>query len=134
MALLAQLSDIFGNDLGFSGLFLVQKEMTLWKKADDPRCSRTRNKYIKLNGDFPGGAVVKNPPANAGDTGLSPGPGRSRMQLSPCSTTTEPVLQSQQATTADAWVPRAHALQQEKPPQWEARCAPQQRVASTRRN
>ena len=30
-------------------------------------------------GDFPGGAVVKNPPANAGDTGLSPGPGRSHM-------------------------------------------------------
>ena len=25
---------------------------------------------------FPGGAVVKNPPANAGDTGSSPGPGR----------------------------------------------------------
>ena len=24
--------------------------------------------------DFPGGAVVKNPPANAGDTGSSPGP------------------------------------------------------------
>ena len=30
-------------------------------------------------GGFPGGAVVKNPPANAGDTGLSPGPGRSHM-------------------------------------------------------
>ena len=29
--------------------------------------------------DFPGGTVVKNPPANAGDTGLSPGPGRSHM-------------------------------------------------------
>ena len=29
--------------------------------------------------DFPGGAVVKNPPANAGDTGSSPGPGRSYM-------------------------------------------------------
>ena len=29
--------------------------------------------------DFPGGAVNKNPPANAGDTGLSPGPGRSHM-------------------------------------------------------
>ena len=26
---------------------------------------------------FPGGTVVKNPPANAGDTGSSPGPGRS---------------------------------------------------------
>ena len=31
---------------------------------------------------FPGGAVVKNPPANAGDTGSSPGPGRSRMPWS----------------------------------------------------
>ena len=27
--------------------------------------------------DFPGGAVVKSPPANAGDMGSSPGPGRS---------------------------------------------------------
>ena len=45
----------------------------------------------KAPGDFPGGAVVKNPPANAGatgsspgpvnagDTGSSPGPGRSHM-------------------------------------------------------
>ena len=32
--------------------------------------------------DFPGGAVVKNPPDNAGDTGLSPGPGRSHMPQS----------------------------------------------------
>ena len=31
------------------------------------------------NRDFPGGAVVKSPPANAGDTGSSPGPGRSHM-------------------------------------------------------
>ena len=29
------------------------------------------------SGDFPGGAVVKNPPAKAGDMGSSPGPGRS---------------------------------------------------------
>ena len=29
--------------------------------------------------DFPGGAVVKNPPANARNTGSSPGPGRSHM-------------------------------------------------------
>ena len=33
-------------------------------------------------GDFPGGAVVKNPPANARDTGSSPGPGRSHMPRS----------------------------------------------------
>ena len=32
--------------------------------------------------DFPGGAVIKNQPANAGDTGLSPGPGRSHMPRS----------------------------------------------------
>ena len=32
--------------------------------------------------DFPGGAVVKNPPANAGDTGSIPGPGRSHMPQS----------------------------------------------------
>ena len=32
--------------------------------------------------DFPGGTVVKNPPANAGDTGLSPGLGRSHMPQS----------------------------------------------------
>ena len=32
----------------------------------------------KLEG-FPGGAVVKNPPANSGDAGSSPGLGRSHM-------------------------------------------------------
>ena len=58
-----------------------------------------RHNLEKLRG-FPGGAVVKNPPANAGDTGASPGPGRSHMLwsnlarvpqlLSPCATTTEP--------------------------------------------
>ena len=32
--------------------------------------------------DFPGGTVVKNSPANAGDKGSSPGPGRSHMPRS----------------------------------------------------
>ena len=32
--------------------------------------------------DFPGGAVVKNPPANAGDAGSIPGLGRSHMPRS----------------------------------------------------
>ena len=40
-----------------------------------------RGKKIQL-WDFPGGVVVKNPPANAGDTGSSPGPGRSHMPRS----------------------------------------------------
>ena len=38
--------------------------------------------YLEGEQGFPGGAVVKNPPANAGDTGSSPGPGRSHMQWS----------------------------------------------------
>ena len=36
-------------------------------------------KYKMKCWDFPSGAVVKNPSANAGDTGSSPGPGRSHM-------------------------------------------------------
>ena len=36
------------------------------------------NQHYTTQG-FPGGTVVKNPPANAGDTGLSPGSGRSHM-------------------------------------------------------
>ena len=34
---------------------------------------------LKLYYGFPGGTVLKNPPANAGDTGSNPGPGRSHM-------------------------------------------------------
>ena len=37
------------------------------------------NRLKVKNGGFPGGAVVKTLPANAGDTGSSPGPGRSHM-------------------------------------------------------
>ena len=40
------------------------------------------NAYIKKEGGFPGGAVVENLPANAGDTGSSPGLGRSHMPRS----------------------------------------------------
>ena len=40
--------------------------------------------YFKkyMGRDFPGGAVVKNPPANAGDMGSSPGPRRSHVPRS----------------------------------------------------
>ena len=34
---------------------------------------------MKPHMDFPGGTVVKNPPANAGDMGSVPDPGRSHM-------------------------------------------------------
>ena len=83
---------------------------------------------------FPGGSMVKNLPANAGDTGSVLDLERSHMPLSnkargpqllslcsraqelqllnPCSATTEP--REQRALS------RARAPQQEKPPQWEA--------------
>ena len=44
-----------------------------------------RKEIIKIkleNRDLPCGTAVENPPANAGDTGSSPGPGRSHMLLS----------------------------------------------------
>ena len=47
------------------------------------RCSTAiiiREMHIKTTiVDFPGGAVVKNLPANVGDMGSIPGPGRSHM-------------------------------------------------------
>ena len=80
---------------------------------------------------FPGGAVVENLPANAGDTGSSPGLGRSHMPwsnlprapqlLSLCSRAGEPQLLSPHAATTEARMPRTCALQQEKPPQRKAR-------------
>ena len=45
-------------------------EENISKTFSDINCTN-----VSLGWDFPGGAVVKNPPANAGDTGLSPGPG-----------------------------------------------------------
>ena len=94
-------------------------------------------------GTFPGGAVVKNLPANAGDTGSIPSPGRSHILwnnwahapqlLSLRSRAYEPQLLSPRATTTEARGPRARAPQQEKPPQREAR-APQGRVAFAGRN
>ena len=38
--------------------------------------------YELYDRGFPGGAVVKNPPADAGDMGSSPGLGRSHMPRS----------------------------------------------------
>ena len=88
----------------------------------------------------PGGTVVKNPPANAGDMGSSPGLGRSHVPwnnlarapqlLSLHSRACEPQLLkptrsragvsqllSPRDATTEAHAPRAHAPQQEKPSQ-----------------
>ena len=59
--------------------------------------------------DFPGGTVVKNLPANAGDTGSIPSLGRSHMLRS--NKTRVPQLLSPRATTTEAHAPRACAPQ-----------------------
>ena len=67
-------------------------------------------KKKKSDLDFPGGPVVKNPPANAGNMGMIPGSGRFHMlegnNCVLCTTSTEPTRFT------------ACALRQEKPPQW----------------
>ena len=62
----------------------VKTEVGIGKKKQ-----RSRNKGQKLRqvrkqgqGGFPGGSVIKNPPANAGDTGSIPDPARSHMPRS----------------------------------------------------
>ena len=56
---------------------LVRKCLDCFERTTD------RNMDIKgISKDFPGGAVVKNPPVNAGDMGSSPGLGRSHMPWS----------------------------------------------------
>ena len=79
--------------------------------------------YTKINSGFPGGAVVENLPADAGDTGSSPGLGRSHMPRSNwarepqllslriwslCSATREATIVSERPTHRDEeWPPLA---------------------------
>ena len=68
-----------------SGPCLPQLEKALAQKRRPNTPINKINLKKKLKRDFPGfpgGAVVKNPPANAGDMGSSPGPGRSHMPRS----------------------------------------------------
>ena len=68
--------------------------------------------------DFPGDSVARKPPANAGDTGSIPGPGRSHM---PWSTKSMHVSYwAHEPQLMKPMHPIAQALQQEKPQQGEA--------------
>ena len=69
---------------------------------------------------------VKNLPANAGDTGSNPDPGRSHMLQGnkACVPQPSPLSRGHMPQLLKPVYSRAHALQQEKPLQWEAH-APQ---------
>ena len=73
-----------------AALFIIAK---IWKQPRCPSVGKWINKLwyiqtieyysaLKRNEGFPGGTVVKNVPANAGDTGSSPDLGRSHMPRS----------------------------------------------------
>ena len=57
---------------------LSQKRNQVFKSIDQT-LDNSKYEFKNLCRDFPGGAVVENPPANAGDTGSNPGLGRSHM-------------------------------------------------------
>ena len=89
-ALKANANKIIINFLLFSLYIHLQPSQRIFNLF-----SATKSFQLKKKQGFPGGAVVKNPPANAGDTGSEPWSGkipRAVEQLSPCTTTTEPEL------------------------------------------
>ena len=71
-------SEILSSGLSFS---LLNWCFFLWRPSEDQLKYGSKELWTKLR-DFPGGAVVENPPANAGDMGSNPGPGRSHMPRS----------------------------------------------------
>ena len=60
--------------LGVNNLFNCENKFVFWYSNE--RSAIIKNDTCR---GFPGGAVVENPPASAGDTGSSPGLGRSHM-------------------------------------------------------
>ena len=82
----------------------ITKETT---EAEPHRGERVFKK--KRKADFPGGPVVKNPPASAGDTGSTPAG-----QPSPCAAVTEPKPDSPHSATGKAITVRIPCTELEK--------------------
>ena len=78
-----EVSNVSGNKINIqkSVLFLYINNKLSVKEIKKNNPIYNNIKKNKILG-FLGGAVIKNLPANAGDMGLSPGPGRSHMPWS----------------------------------------------------
>ena len=69
----------------FQPFIIIPRALPSNAKVVIETCQDKKNKTFKnwsMPRGFPGGAVIKNLPANAADTGSSPGPGRSHMPWS----------------------------------------------------
>ena len=101
-----------------------------------------RSYKIILRG-FPAGSVIKNPPAQAGDTSLIPYLGGSHMLRSRWASAPQLLRCAREPGCRSYWThslqllksvhPRAQARKQEKPPEWEV-CTPQHIVITTHCN
>ena len=80
---------------------------------------RAKSALTRADGGFPGGPVIKNPPANAGDVHSIPGQGAKipqvAGQLSPHATTTEHACRNYRAHTL--WSPRHNSREARVPQQ-----------------
>ena len=133
------------SEIVISRLFLFY-EIELFVKASNCKYLVTLHQTLCLKGNpgnFLGGMVDKNPPANVWDTGLIPGPGSSHMPRSNLASVPKLLSLCSRAQDCNVWVhvlqllkptgPRACALPQERLSQWEAQ-ATQWRVALDRCN
>ena len=100
-------------------IFQAQCKIQTWGLSFKRKEKKVLLRVLK---GFPGGSVVKNPPANEGDWGSCLAPGDPT-----CPGATKPLGHNykacaQEPRSRNYWSlrPRAHALQQERPPQWEA--------------
>ena len=104
--------------------------MLIFQNINIPRSPSKKEYFFKLYQGFPGGSVVKNSPASAGDTGAIPDPERAHIPrsnsahvpqtLSLCSGAQEPQLLKPT---------RPEPTLHEKPLQWEARTAAREQPA-----
>ena len=85
-------------------------------QRDFPGDSVVKNLLYLL--DFPGGAVDRNPPAKAGDTGSTPGLGKipqAAEPLSPCTTTEPTCSRAQELQLSEGCAPQREATAMRNP-------------------
>ena len=101
---------------------VVKKKMWLCYLTEHPPPPPQKKKKKKSPRRFPGGSVVKTPPANTVDVGSNPGPRRFHMPQSNQAYVPQLLNLCSRTQKLNLLKPshsRAHVLQQKKPPQWE---------------